>query len=354
MDTLSLMPAEAAALLARSHGIDARALRALGSELASTFRASSDLGDLAVKIQRSWAAEAPLQAWRAEIAERLAEAAHPVPSTIRSLTGALVAFERCDTTDETRPTESGSRSGPPPRPLPVSGVAITVTRWIDAGGAAPYATLGLPAAFGTTLGRAAAELQGTLATLPRPPRPISHTWAAHTMAETIRRHLDRVSRPDVRRAGSRALEIHDRHVAPVADRLPWALVHQDLHDDNVLATPDGRIAGLIDFDDMLVGWRIAEPAIAAAYFARTLDDPVAGVAAVAAGWAAAGPVTAAERAVLAPLAAMRLALNAVVWDSRSGDDRHGYAADRSRGSLPAFEALATPLLGRSSALATLR
>lgn len=318
---LSLSPAEAAALLYASHGIAARNFRALGSELASTFRANSELGDLAVKIQRTNPVEASQQLWRAEIAAHLTRSDHPVPATVRTSAGALVGFGRVESE-------------------PSMDVAIIVTQWIDA---APYATLDLPASFGHILGHAAASLQLTLADRPTPPHPIVHPWAAHTMAETIQHHLTGTTLAEVHDAGARALEIHTRHVAPVAARLPWSLVHQDLHDDNVLATPDGHIAGIIDFDDMLVGWRVAEPAIAAAYFARTLGDPIAGVRAVAAGWDAVLSLTPAEHAALRPLAAMRLALNAVIWDSRSAGERQGYAADRSRGSLPAFAAVASGL-----------
>ena len=296
MDALSLTPEQAATLLAASHGIAARDFRVLGSELASTFPVSSDLGNLAVKVQRTSPVEASQQLWRAEISEHLTRTEHAVPETLRALTGALVGFGRIAFE-------------------PATDVAIIVTRWIDA---APYATLDLPVAFGQVLGATAAHLQLTLAERPTPPHPIAHPWAAHTMAETIQHHLAETTLPEVHAAGSRALDIYARHVEPVAPHLPWSLVHQDLHDDNVLATPDGRIAGIIDFDDMLVGWRVAEPAIAAAYLARTVGDPIAGVRAVAAGWDAVLPLTPAG-------------------------DRHGYAADRSRGSLPAFAEIAANL-----------
>ena len=321
MDALSLSSAQAALLLRDSHGIAARNFRALGSELASTFRVSSELGELAVKIQRTNPFEAAQQRWRADISEHLTRTDHPVPEAIRASSGALVGFGRVESE-------------------PSTDVAIIVTRWINA---APYATLDLPVTFGHVLGRTAAQVQLTLAERPAPPHPIAHPWAAHTMAETIQHHLAGTTLPEVHAAGSHALDIYNRHVESVAAHLPWSLVHQDLHDDNVLATPDGRIAAIIDFDDMLVGWRVAEPAIASAYFARTVGDPIAGIRAVAAGWDAVVPLTPAERSALVPLAAMRLALNAVIWDSRSAGDRHGYAADRSRGSLPAFAAVASHL-----------
>ncbi|QYM75521.1 phosphotransferase [Leucobacter luti] len=100
----------------------------------------------------------------------------------------------------------------------------------------------------------------------------------------------RITDATIAEIAASALDLLARVVTPVAAELPNTLVHQDLHDSNVLADADGGIAAFIDFDDMLVGWRVAEPAIAAAYLARHTDDPRAAVDAVAAGWEAALPL----------------------------------------------------------------
>ncbi|MBP1327347.1 Ser/Thr protein kinase RdoA (MazF antagonist) [Leucobacter exalbidus] len=328
-----LSAAQARPVLLRTHAIRASSLTVLGSELASTFRAETDTGAYAVKMQASGPRDFAVQLWRAEIADRLASLGHRVPEQVHTPDGALAALD-----------EAGSAAP----------VFVSVTRWVDA---VPYASAvaepGAGARFGAHLGATAALLQRDLAGFPGPPRPLAHTWAAHTTADTIAQHTALLPAGPARDIGEAALLLHGRFIAPVAASLPRALVHQDLHDDNVLVGADGKIAAIIDFDDMLVGWRVAEPAIAAAYLARAADDPLAALRAVADGWQSELPFTTAEAETFAPIAAMRLALNTVVWASRMSGDRAGYAAARAQGSAAAFQViaatLASPALTRPAA-----
>ena len=321
METLTIAPDRAAAALRETHGIAASELRPLGSELASTFRAATDHGELAVKLQLSSPEESAVQRWRADISARLHDAGHPVPRVLRALDGAPIGLTEID------------------------GVAVAVLamEWVDA---VPYGDAGLDepgaAALGAELGRVAGRLQAVLAECPAPPHGIDHTWTMHGVARTIAAHL---AAPHplpaaARDVGERALRLHAAHVAPRADRLPRALVHQDLHDSNVLVDASGRIRAVIDFDDMVVGWRIAEPVVAAAYLARHGAAPAELAESVLAGWSEAIPVTADERAVFLPLVAIRLALNTVVWAARAESERGAYAAMRSRGSSETFARLA--------------
>lgn len=340
MPALTLSPRDAADLLTATHGIEADVpLAPLGSELASTFRAESGGRRYAVKMQASDRDECEVQRWRADVADHLHARGHPVPRLLpvlpdREAAGGSVAL-----------VEHGGRL-----------VAVTVSEWVDA---VPYGELGgaLTASeateateatdgiigFGRALGALAARMQADLATAPRPPRPIAHAWAAHTTAATIAEHLTRVSDAGIRDVARLALELHERTIPPIEARLPRALVHQDLHDSNVLARPDGTIAAVIDFDDMLLGWRIAEPAIAAAYLSRHAPDPVEAVAAVAEGWESELPFTEAERFAFPAVVLARLALNASVWNVRMAEDRAGYARMRQTGSEEAFRALARVL-----------
>ncbi|MGD9606997.1 MAG: phosphotransferase enzyme family protein [Leucobacter sp.] len=347
MHTLTLPPHAAAELLATTHGIAADfELAPLGSEVASTFLAHAAGLRYAVKMQASGPEEFELQRWRAEVAAHLRAHGHPVPRLLPAgATGEPIALAR----HEGRP------------------VAVTVSEWVDA---LPYnelarASAGDPTvapdpaapdsaaqdvaaqdvaafdavAFGRSLGALAARMQADLTTAPRPPRPVSHTWVSHTTATTIADHLPRVADERILEMARIALDLHEREVAPVETELPRALVHQDLHDSNVLAHPDGTVAAIIDFDDMLVGWRIAEPAIAAAYLSRHAADPAAAVAAVAAGWESELPFTEAERRAFPVVVLARLALNASVWHVRMAEDRADYAQMRQAGSVEAFYAL---------------
>ncbi|MBL3687409.1 hypothetical protein D3248_10680 [Leucobacter zeae] len=322
--TLTVPAETAAATLHRTHGISATAFTPLGSELASTFRAETGSGRIAVKMQRTDRGVAPIQDWRAGVAERLSELGHPVPETVRARDGGLIGRDHPGDADH--------------------GVAVLVTRWIDA---SPCSRTTPDAALGAEIGRAAARLQRDLGAMDAPPEPIEHDWAAHSAAAALERHLALVDDPRVRDTGAAALALHSERIAPVAAGLPRTLVHQDLHDDNLLVAraADGtlRVAAIIDFDDMLVGWRVAEPAIAAAYLARRLADPLAGLSSVAEAWEAEIPFTDAERTAYAAIAAVRLALNAVVWGSRSSGERGSYAIARSGGSLDAFDRVAASI-----------
>ncbi|SJN12631.1 aminotransferase, class III [Leucobacter sp. 7(1)] len=342
--TLTLDPREAAAILQRTHGITlTEPLHPLGSELASTFRARGSLPgaeptDLAVKFQASDSTELAVQRWRAEVSQSLSDAGAPVPATVTAQDGTLVG------------TAPRSHAGTDDQADPV---AVTVTSWVDA---SPYGALHTEqpgtaldtTAFGCALGAEAARMQQILATAPPPPQSITHTWAAETMDAVIQAHLPDVTNPRVRRIAEQARALLAREVAPLAPDLPRTLVHQDLHDSNVLADAAGRVAAILDFDDMLVGWRVAEPTVAAAYLARHAARPEDAVAAVAAGWESVLPFTPAEREVFTPLVLARLALNITVWHVRvqgagaeqdTTADRADYARMRSTGSEDTFAAL---------------
>ena len=324
METLTIDPLHAARLLRATHGIDAGTMQPLGSELASTFRATTDRGTLAVKLQLSPAHETPVQRWRAELTARLHAAGLPVPHTIPALDGSPIGVWDADG-------------------VPISVLAID---WIVAH---PYGDIGLDeeatARLGTELGRVAGRMQRVFADCPAPPREIDHTWTMHFADRVIAGHLaGQVPLPaTAREIGERALELHSREVASRVAALPRALVHQDLHDANVLAEKDGTILGVIDFDDAVLGWRIAEPIVAAAYLARHGDSPAQLARLVLSGWEEEVPVTDDERAVFLPLVALRLALNSVVWAARASTDRGDYATARSRGSAATFARLADAL-----------
>jgi 4-aminobutyrate aminotransferase-like enzyme/Ser/Thr protein kinase RdoA (MazF antagonist) len=102
---------------------------------------------------------------------------------------------------------------------------------------------------------------------------------------------------------------------PALERLPQQAVHNDLNDWNVLVRQDAAapasVNGLIDFGDMTRAPVICDLAILAAYAMLDRDDPEQALAAVAAGYHAACPLTEAELAMLWPLVRLRLAVSVV-------------------------------------------
>lgn len=147
-------------------------------------------------------------------------------------------------------------------------------------------------------------------------------------------------------------------VHPAAARLACGALHNDLNASNVLLRPGAdRVAGVIDFGDLLHGPRIADLAVACTYDLAA-PDPAEAVADVAAGYARVVPIAAAEADLLFDLVSARLALRVLIYAWRAGRDpggapylmRHGAAA---HAALDAVMALA-PGHGRERVVARLR
>lgn len=314
MEAISVDTEIAARFLRQSHGIESRSMHRLGSEYASTFEVDSDVGHIAVKMQRTNEQEFQMQLWRANVAVALRNRHHPIPHVHPALTGRTVG------------TASDG----------VEEVAITVSDWVTA---RPYGESSTSPAFPHALGRTAGLMHVDLAQQPHPPYEVSHSWAAHRVHDEIALHVPQIEDPQILAIASSALQLFTERIAPVARKLPRALVHQDLHDSNVLVNAQGELSAIIDFDDMLVTWTIAEPAVAAAYASRRSADPLSIVSQVLEGWNSVIPVNEPERRVFLPLVATRLALNSVIWHVRRASDRQEYATMRSHGSEAAFHAI---------------
>ena len=107
------------------------------------------------------------------------------------------------------------------------------------------------------------------------------------------------------------VRIYDATLAPILHRLRSGMIHNDGNDYNILFGPPAgeearRIAGLLDFGDMLHAWIACEPAVAMAYAMFDQDDPLSAAARVAAGYHRAHSLTEPEIEALWMLAAIRL------------------------------------------------
>ncbi len=105
-------------------------------------------------------------------------------------------------------------------------------------------------------------------------------------------------------------------IAPRLSRLPVSVIHNDANDENVLLTAgrDGahQVAGLLDFGDMVRSNTINELAIACAYAILGTAEPLAVIAALAAGYHRARPLGDGEMEVLFPLTCMRLCVSVTI------------------------------------------
>ena len=98
-------------------------------------------------------------------------------------------------------------------------------------------------------------------------------------------------------------------------KLRRSLIHGDANDYNVLVEPglDGpRLAGLLDFGDLLHSFTIGEVAIASAYAMLAARDPLAAAASILRGYHARSPIPDEELESLFDLVCLRLCVSVVI------------------------------------------
>lgn len=118
----------------------------------------------------------------------------------------------------------------------------------------------------------------------------------------LRPLLPAIADADLRALASRGMDKFDAELAPALADLPLHVVHNDLNPHNLLVSPDDpdRIAGILDFGDMVETPRLLDLGIAASYLVDPAR-PKASLDLVADAYHAENPLTDQERALL-PLA----------------------------------------------------
>ncbi len=132
------------------------------------------------------------------------------------------------------------------------------------------------------------------------------------LAGWIRDYLPHLADAPRRRLVERWLTDFDQRVRPALDRLRQSVIFNDANDNNIVVAGERFapvVAGVIDFGDLCRTNVVCEPAIAAAYAAMGLADPVAGICRLLAGYHAAWPLAEAELEVLHALVCMRLCVS---------------------------------------------
>lgn len=131
----------------------------------------------------------------------------------------------------------------------------------------------------------------------------------------IRDRLDAVREPRRRGLVEKVLALYDAEVGPALPRLQRSVVYGDANEHNVLVEVEPgrrpRLAGLVDFGDMVETVSVAEVAVAAAYAAFGTSDPLEAVGPLVAGFHCLLPLTEEELAVLDALVRTRLAVSVV-------------------------------------------
>jgi 4-aminobutyrate aminotransferase-like enzyme/Ser/Thr protein kinase RdoA (MazF antagonist) len=195
----------------------------------------------------------------------------------------------------------------------------------------------------TELGEVAGRISTALASMPEPAAAITHDWDMRRARAVIDGAIHAVSDPSRRADVDEVMSWFDT-TAPLLAQLPRGVAHQDLNDSNVLVDrdPSGRqaISGVLDLGDALYTVRVAELAVATAYALVRKDDPLRVATLVVAGFHSVAPLTDDELAVVFPLAAARLAMNAVTWTQRTASTPNTHGERRMRHTWPALAKVA--------------
>nr|WP_245259044.1 phosphotransferase [Salinarimonas rosea] len=138
-------------------------------------------------------------------------------------------------------------------------------------------------------------------------------------APRVRAMVDAIPALRDRPLVDRFLDAFDRDVAAALPMLRAQAIHNDANPQNVLvdAADTDRIAGLIDFGDMVHGPLVQELAVAASYQSTAEGHPLAGAADVVAGFHECLPLEAGELDLLYDLIATRLVLVIVIGGWRA-------------------------------------
>lgn len=140
--------------------------------------------------------------------------------------------------------------------------------------------------------------------------PAAHrdiTWDLANAA-AANHHLEHIHDPERRRLAAYFLLQFDTEVSPLLPTLRKAILHNDANDYNILVR-DNRVAGLIDFGDMVYSQLINNLAIACTYAMLHQPDPLAAAVAVVQGYQETYPLQLAEIQVLYYLIAARLCIS---------------------------------------------
>ena len=158
------------------------------------------------------------------------------------------------------------------------------------------------------------------ARLDRALRGFFHPAADHPLAWDLKRAGNlaglcvHVADPPRREFAERTFERFERHVAPELAGLRAQVIHNDLSYHNAAVDPAApwRLAGVFDFGDLIHAPLVQEIAVPVSELPFERPDPLARGAEIVAGYHAVTPWEPAEIALIADLAALRLAVSMVL------------------------------------------
>ncbi len=141
-------------------------------------------------------------------------------------------------------------------------------------------------------------------------------WDMARGPEVIAECLPAVEDAQKRALVERLAERFQARIEPRSASLRMGAIHNDANDNNIVVRLEGddapRVAGLIDFGDMVHGWLAADLAIACTYAMLDAPDQLAAAAAVIAGYHREMPLLPEEIDALYAMICMRLCQSVVL------------------------------------------
>ncbi len=170
--------------------------------------------------------------------------------------------------------------------------------------------------------------------------PAAHRFLKWDISRSnwARDYLSHVANPGRRALAKKFLNLFEEEAVPRFPHLRRSVIYGDANDHNALVdTRAMRVVSVIDFGDMHEGFRVAEPAVAAAYAILGKPDPLVFAGSVLAGYHEILPLKDEEIAAFFALIGARLAVSVVNSAHRKSlvpDDPYVTVSE-----LPAWEAL---------------
>ena len=169
------------------------------------------------------------------------------------------------------------------------------------------------------LGRQVAALSRALAGFDRPAIHRAFYWDLANGRAIVDKHRRLIADGDLARSLDRLVAEFDRATAPILANLPRGAIHADLNDYNVLVGGGGDVetrgqcvTGIVDFGDMVYGYRVGDLAIAIAYAILGGDDPLSIASHVVRGYREGLSLSNEELAALFGLVALRLCMSVCI------------------------------------------
>lgn len=245
-----------------------------------------------------------------EFVAKIANSAEPVEQT-RFQNRALRHIERADPALPV-PRVRATLAGADDVILP-SGHLMRVISWMDG---TPLAAAPRSAAQSRVLAAGLARLGLALRGFADPAADHVLQWDIKNAAR-LRAILHHVTDDALRGLCAAVLDRFDA-IAPQFGAWRWQVVHNDLNPHNVLVAADDpdRMAGIIDFGDMVRTPLVCDLAVAASYQVGS-EDPLTRFADFAGAYHAVVPLTLAERAALFDLTAARMVTTVAIASWRA-------------------------------------